>query len=88
MKCAIADLKHISDAVVKSLRDKKLEMSGEIAEKDAEIARLRKLIGEMADRMQNNPCEVCDYFGECEYQGCGEAAITNKLIDRGREAAE
>ena len=43
-KCAIADLKHISDAVVKSLRDKKLEMSGEIAEKDAEIAKLRALV--------------------------------------------
>ena len=42
LKCAIADSKRISDAVVKSLRDKKLEMAGQIAAKDAEIENLKK----------------------------------------------
>ena len=42
LKCAIADSKRISDAVVKSLRDKKLEMAGQIAAKDAEIEDLKK----------------------------------------------
>ena len=42
LKCAIADSKRISDAVVKSLRDKNLEMAGEIAAKDAEIEDLKK----------------------------------------------
>ena len=37
----IADEKRISDAVIKSLRDKKLEKDREVAEKDNEIARLR-----------------------------------------------
>ena len=40
----MADEKRISDAVIKSLRDKKLEMAGEIAAKDEEIARLRALV--------------------------------------------
>ena len=61
LKCAIADLKHISDAVVKSLRDKKLEMSGEIAEKDAEIAKLRALVGELADALLAACNDTCDY---------------------------
>ena len=39
-----ANEKRISDAVIQSLRDKKLEMAGEIAVKDAEIARLRSLV--------------------------------------------
>ena len=47
----IADEKRISDAVIKSLRDKKLEMAGEIAEKDEEIAGLRALVGELADEL-------------------------------------
>ena len=42
LKCAIADSKRISDAVVKSLRDKKLAMAGQIAAKDAEIEDLKK----------------------------------------------
>ena len=40
-KREIADEKRISDAVIQSLRDRKLEMDGEIAEKEAEIAKLR-----------------------------------------------
>ena len=40
----MADEKRISDAVIQSLRDKKLEMAGEIVAKDEEIARLRALV--------------------------------------------
>ena len=40
----MADEKHISDAIIKSLRDKKLEMAGEIAAKDAEIKNLRSAL--------------------------------------------
>ena len=39
-----ANEKRISDAVIQSLRDKKLEMAGEIAEKDEEISGLRALV--------------------------------------------
>lgn len=61
LKCAIADSKRISDAVVKSLRDKNLEMSGEIAAKDAEIVRLRSLVGELADALLAACDDTCDY---------------------------
>ena len=40
-KREIADEKRISDAVIQSLRDRKLEKDREVAEKDNEIARLR-----------------------------------------------
>lgn len=45
------DEKRISDAVIQSLRDKKLEMAGEIAAKEAEVSALRALVGEMADEL-------------------------------------
>ena len=43
-KREIADEKRISDAVIQSLRDKKLE-------KEAEVSALRALVGEMADEL-------------------------------------
>ena len=46
-----ANEKRISDAVIQSLRDKKLEMAGEIAAKDEEIAGLRAIVKEMADEL-------------------------------------
>ena len=48
-KREMADEKRISDAVIQSLRDKKLEMAGEIAEKDEEIAGLRALVAQYWD---------------------------------------
>ena len=65
----MADEKRISDAVVQSLRDKKLEMAGEIAVKDAEIAELRECLNEAIrekcpfTRMSCKHGETCDY--EC-----------------------
>ena len=47
----MADENRISYAVIQSLRDKKLEMAGEIAAKEAEVAALRALVGEMADEL-------------------------------------
>ena len=68
-KREIADEKRISDAVIQSLRDKKLEMAGEIAEKEAEIAKLRECLNEAIrekcpfTRMSCKHGETCDY--EC-----------------------
>ena len=68
-KREMADEKRISDAVIQSLRDKKLEMAGEIAEKEAEIAKLRECLKEAIrekcpfTRMSCKHGETCDY--EC-----------------------
>ena len=67
----IADEKRISDAVIKSLRDKKLEMAGEIADKDEEIARLRALVCEMADALDTT-IHYRDFI--CD---CGEPSLHN-----------
>ena len=48
-KREIADEKRISDAVIKSLRDKKLEKDREVAEKDNEISRLRAALNPVLD---------------------------------------
>ena len=58
----IADEKRISDAVIQSLRDKKLEMAGEIAVKDAEIARLRSLVKELSN--------IAERFVSCKATYC------------------
>lgn len=47
----MADEKRISDAVIQSMRDKKLEMAGEIAAKDAEITKLHNMIEELTDAL-------------------------------------
>ena len=66
-KREMADEKRISDAVIQSLRDKKLEMAGEIAEKEAEIAKLRECMKEAIrekcpfTRMSCKHGETCDY---------------------------
>ena len=67
----MADEKRISEAVVQSLRDKKLEMAGEIADKDEEIARLRALVGEMADALDTT-IHYRDFI--CD---CGEPSLHN-----------
>ena len=67
----LADEKRISEAVVQSLRDKKLEMAGEIADKDEEIARLRLLVGELADALDTT-IHYRDFI--CD---CGEPSLHN-----------
>ena len=86
----LADEKRISDAVIKSLRDKKLEMAGEIAEKDEEIARLRALVGELAN--------VAERFVSCKATDCEIACgdikekcihkKTIELVAKAREVAK
>ena len=66
-----ANEKRIPDADVQSLRDKKLEMAGEIADKDEEIARLRALVGEMADALDTT-IHYRDFI--CD---CGEPSLHN-----------
>ena len=59
-KREMADEKRISDAVIQSLRDKKLEMAGEIAEKEAEVERLREIVEGLL-KASAVECASCDY---------------------------
>ena len=86
-KREIADEKRISDAVIKSLRDKKLEMAGEIADKDEEIARLRALVKELSN--------VAERFVSCKATDCEiacrdikENCIQKKTIELVAKARE
>ena len=74
-KREMADEKRISDAVVQSLRDKKLEMAGEIAAKEAEIVRLRELVSELLNKLVINHCIGCqvDDCDRCVYYAQNEA---------------
>ena len=75
-KREMADEKRISHAVIKSLRDKKLEMAGEIADKDEEIARLRALVKELSN--------VAERFVSCKATYCEIACgdIKEKCIHK------
>ena len=66
-KREMADEKRISDAVIQSMRDKKLEMAGEIAAKDEEIARLRALVKEFADVLNDTKNYMCF---DCPVRNC------------------
>ena len=66
----LADEKRISDAVIKSLRDKKLEMAGEIAVKDSEIAELRECLNEAIREKCPFTRMSCKHGEPCEYE-CG-----------------
>ena len=84
----LADEKRISDAVIQSLRDKKLEMAGEIAAKEAEVAALRALVKEIADVLNETKNYTC--FG-CTIRDCPgehECRYTQKyclLVAKARE---
>ena len=69
------DEKRISDAVIQSLRDRKLEMAGEIAAKEAEIVRLRELVSELLNKLVINHCIGCqvDDCDRCVYYAQNEA---------------
>ena len=86
-KREMADEKRISDAVVQSLRDKKLEMAGEIAAKDEEIARLRALVKDLSN--------VAERFVSCKATYCEiacrdikENCINKKTIELVAKARE
>ena len=69
-KREMADEKRISDAVIQSLRDKKLEMAGEIAAKEAEIAKLNRKVYEYEKLLASSPIgliyqlEICNRDGD------------------------
>ena len=69
-KREIADEKRISDAVIQSLRDQKLEMAGEIAFKYAEIAELRECLNEAIREKCPFTRMSCKHGEPCEYE-CG-----------------
>ena len=66
----MADEKRISDAVIQSLRDQKLEMAGEIAFKYAEIAELRECLNEAIREKCPFTRMSCKHGEPCEYE-CG-----------------
>ena len=68
-KREIADEKRISDAVVQSLRDKKLEMAGEIADKDEEIERLNRKVYEYEKLLASSPIGLIYQLGICNRDG-------------------
>ena len=83
----LADEKRISNAGVQSLRDKKLEMAREIADKGEEIASLRALVKELSN--------VAERFVSCKatYReiACGdikENCIHKKIIELVAKARE
>ena len=78
----LADEKRISDAVIKSLRDKKLEMAGEIAEKEAEIARLRECLKEAIREKCPFTRMICKHGEPCDYV-CGTDKWRKALQDEG-----
>lgn len=84
-KREIADEKRISDAVVQSLRDKKLEMAGEIAAKDAEIERCRDEL--RATRERRDVCEpkmrtALERVTHAESKCDALRALVKKLADK------
>ena len=78
----LADEKRISDAVVQSLRDKKLEMAGEIAVKDAEIAELRECLNEAIREKCPFTRMSCKHGEPCDYE-CGTVKWRNALRNEG-----
>ena len=64
-KREMADEKRISDAVIQSLRDKKLEMAGEIAAKEAEIAKLNRKVYEYEKLLAESPIGLIYQLGIC-----------------------
>ena len=78
----MADEKRISEAVVQSLRDKKLEMAGEIAVKDAEIAELRECLNEAIREKCPFTRMSCKHGETCDYE-CGTFKWRKALQDEG-----
>ena len=64
--------------------DKIANLEEASAKKDAEIARLRALVGELADALDNYPCHNCKHGSErCEW--CGTAQELDALVAKARK---
>ena len=81
-KREMADEKRIYDAVIQSLRDKKLEMAGEIAAKEEEVVRLRELVSELLNKLVINHCIGCQ-VDDCD--GCVYYAQNEAVAAKARE---
>ena len=81
-KREMADEKRISDAVVQSMRDKKLEKAGEIAAKEEEVVRLRELVSELLNKLVINHCIGCQ-VDDCD--GCVYYAQNEAVAAKARE---
>ena len=77
-----ANEKRRSYAVIQSLRDKKLEMAGEIAVKDAEIAELRECLNEAIREKCPFTRMSCKHGEPCDYE-CGTFKWRKALQDEG-----
>ena len=79
LEAASADAE-AADAEIDSLRNK-------IAEKDAEIVKLRALVGELADALDNYPCHYCKHGSErCEW--CGTIHELDALVAKALEVVK
>ena len=59
----------------------------EMAAKDAEIAKLRALVNELADALDNYPCHNCKHGSErCEW--CGTIHELDALVAKAREVVK
>lgn len=68
-KREMADEKRISDAVIQSMRDKKMEMAGEIAAKEADIAKLNRKVYEYEKLLASSPIGLIYQLGICNRDG-------------------
>ena len=66
---------------------KNAELAEAIAAKDAEIARLRTLVKELADALDNYPCHNCKHGSErCEW--CGTVHELDALVAKAKEVVK
>ena len=83
----IANLEEViskKDAEIASLKNKNTEAFKAVLNRDKEIARLRTLIGELTDALDNYPCHNCKHGSErCEW--CGTVQELDALVAKARK---
>ena len=66
--------------------DKIANLEEAIAAKDAEIEKLRAIVKELADALDNYPCHNCKHGSErCEW--CGTVQELDALVNKAREVS-
>ena len=87
----IANLEEViakKDAEIASLKDKNTEAFKAVLNRDKEIARLRTLIGELADALDgfmDAPCDSC-MLNRCPgIEKCKETKGTIELVEKARK---
>lgn len=70
-----------------SLAADNTRLRDELAAKDAEIVKLRALVGELADALDSYPCHNCKHGSErCEW--CGTIQGLDALVSKAREVTK